>query len=80
MEKNEVFEQVKAMVVEKLDLDADEVKMESSFQDDLGADSLDIMELIDDLENEFDMEIAEEDLEKIRTVGDAVTYILKLTS
>ena len=49
--------------------------MEASFQDDLGADSLDVMELVDDLEREFSITIEEEDLDKIKTVGDAVKYI-----
>ena len=70
-----VFEKVRDIVVEQLGVEEDEVTMESSFIDDLGADSLDIVELIMALEEEFDMEIPEDDIEKIVTVGDAVEYI-----
>jgi acyl carrier protein len=51
------------------------VKLEASFKDDLGADSLDVVELVMELEDEFDMEISDDDAEKISTVGDAVNYI-----
>ncbi len=70
-----VFDKVKSIIVEQLGVDEEEVKMESSFIDDLGADSLDIVELIMALEEEFDLEIPDEDAEKIRTVGEAVKYI-----
>jgi acyl carrier protein len=70
-----ILEKVRDLVVNKLDVDQDEVTMEASFQDDLGADSLDVMELVDDLEREFGITIEEEDLDKIKTVGDAVRYI-----
>jgi len=70
-----ILEKVRDLVVNKLDVDEDEVTMEASFQDDLGADSLDVMELVDDLEREFGITIEEEDLDKIKTVGDAVRYI-----
>jgi len=70
-----VFDKVKSIIVEQLGVDVEEVKMESSFIDDLGADSLDIVELIMALEEEFDLEIPDEDAEKIRTVGEAVKYI-----
>lgn len=69
------FEKVKAVVVEQLGVDEADVTMEASFVDDLGADSLDIVELIMGLETEFDIEIPDEDAEKISTVGDAVNYI-----
>jgi len=70
-----VFEKVKEIIVEQLGVDESDVKMESSFIDDLGADSLDIVELIMALEEEFDLEIPDKEAEKITTVGDAVEYI-----
>lgn len=70
-----VFDQVKSIIVEQLGVEAEEVKPEASFIEDLGADSLDIVELVMALEEEFDMEIPDEDAEKIKTVGDAVKYI-----
>lgn len=69
------FERVKNVIVDQLSVDADEVTLEASFVDDLGADSLDVIELIMGLETEFDIEIPDEDAEKISTVGDAVEYI-----
>jgi acyl carrier protein len=71
----EIFDKVKAVAVEQLGADENAVTMEASFVDDLGADSLDIVELIMGLETEFDIEIPDEDAEKIQTVGDAVNYI-----
>ncbi|MDY3971479.1 MAG: acyl carrier protein [Clostridia bacterium] len=71
----EEFERVKNVIVDQLSVDAEEVKPEASFVDDLGADSLDVVELIMGLETEFDIEIPDEDAEKISTVGDAVDYI-----
>lgn len=70
-----IFEKVKNIISEQLGIDADEISMESSFMDDLGADSLDIVELIMALESEFDMEIPDEDAEKISVVSDVVDYI-----
>lgn len=70
-----VFDKVKKIIVEQLGVEDDEVKLESSFIDDLGADSLDIVELIMALEEEFDIEIPDSEAEKISTVGDAVNYI-----
>ncbi|MCL2740513.1 MAG: acyl carrier protein [Oscillospiraceae bacterium] len=70
-----VFEKVKKIVVEQLGIEEDEVSLEASFIDDLGADSLDIVELIMALEEEFDLEIPDSEAEKISTVGDAVEYI-----
>ena len=69
------FERVKNVIVDQLSVDADEVTLEASFVDDLGADSLDVVELIMGLETEFDIEIPDEDAEKISTVGDAFEYI-----
>lgn len=70
-----VFEKVKSIIADQLGVEESEIKMESSFIDDLGADSLDIVELIMALEEEFDIEIPDEDAEKIATVGDVVDYI-----
>lgn len=70
-----VFEQVKEVIVDKLSVEADKVTLEASFQDDLGADSLEIVELIMGLEDKFGVTIADEDAEKIRTVQDAVSFI-----
>ena len=70
-----VFEKVKKIIVEQLGVEEDEIAMESSFIDDLGADSLDIVELIMALEEEFDLEIPDNEAEKIALVGDAVDYI-----
>jgi len=68
-------ERVKKIVVEHLGVEADKVTMDASFIDDLGADSLDIVELVMAFEEEFDVEIPDDAAEKITTVGDAVTYI-----
>lgn len=72
------FDKVKDIIVDRLGVDAEKVTPEASFKDDLGADSLDIAELVMELEDEFDMEIPDEDAEKINTVGDAVKYIESL--
>lgn len=73
--KGVAFEKVKEIVVEQLGVEEDEVTLEASFIDDLGADSLDIVELIMALEEEFDLEIPDSEAEKISTVGDVVDYI-----
>lgn len=70
-----VTERVKKVIVDRLGVDEVEVKPEASFSDDLGADSLDVVELVMELEDEFDMEISDDDAEKIATVGDAISYI-----
>ncbi|UOQ85538.1 acyl carrier protein [Gracilibacillus salinarum] len=72
---SETFDKVKQIVVDRLDVDEEKVTLEASFKDDLEADSLDVVELVMELEDEFDLEIADEDAEKIATVGDAVKYI-----
>ena len=69
------FERIKKIIVEQLGVEEGDVQMESSFIEDLGADSLDIVELIMALEEEFDIEIPDSEAEKITTVADAVEYI-----
>jgi acyl carrier protein len=71
----ELFDKVKDVIVEQLNVDEGEVLEEAAFIDDLGADSLDIVELVMALEETFDIKIPDEDAESIRTVGDAMTYI-----
>ena len=70
-----VFDKVKEIIVEQLDVDADKVTSGASIQDDLGADSLDVVDLVMSLEEEFDVEIPDEAVEGIKTVGDIVKYI-----
>ena len=72
---SEISEKVKQLIVEKLSVDAADVKDEASFTSDLGADSLETVELMMDLEKEFNITIPEEEYEKIATVGDAIAYI-----
>jgi acyl carrier protein len=73
--EEELFEKVKDVIVEQLNVEESEVTEEASFIDDLGADSLDIVELVMALEDTFDMKIPDEEAESIKTVGDAVSYI-----
>jgi len=74
------FEKVKDIIIEQLDVQADQVTADASFIEDLGADSLDTVELVMALEENFDIEIPDEDAEKIKTVRDAVDYIDKHVS
>lgn len=69
------FEKIRDILAEQLDVPADSITMDSSIKDDLGADSLDIVDLAMSLEDEFDLEIPDEAVEGIRTVGDVVRYI-----
>ena len=71
------FEEVKKIVVDKLQVDEKQVTMEANFIEDLGADSLDTVELVMDLEEHFGVEIPDEEAEKLKTVKDAVDYIAK---
>ena len=75
MSVENVQERVKNIIVEQLGVEADQVKPEAQFVNDLGADSLDTVELIMALDEEFDVEIPDEKAEKIKTVGEAVSYI-----
>lgn len=75
MSSEEILEKIKAIIVEQLGVADTSVTMEASFIDDLGADSLDIVELVMAIEEEFDIEIPDSDAEKVVTVGDVVDYI-----
>lgn len=76
MSSEQVFEKIKEIIVEQLGVEGDIVTLESSFIDDLGADSLDIVELIMAIEEEFDLEIPDAEAEKATTVNDVVEYIV----
>ena len=76
MTKEEVVAKLKAIVSDRLDVEEDQVVPEKSFVEDLGADSLDIVELIMGIEEEFDIEIPDEDAEKLTSVGEAMNYTL----
>lgn len=71
----DTLDRVKKIIVDRLGVDESKITLEASFKEDLGADSLDVVELVMELEDEFDMEISDEDAEKITTVGDVVKYI-----
>lgn len=75
MEHDEIYDKVKSVIVDQLNVDEDDVTEDATFVDDLGADSLDIVELVMALEEEFGISIPDEQAEKIKTVGDAVSYI-----
>ncbi|MCX6096056.1 MAG: acyl carrier protein [Candidatus Bipolaricaulota bacterium] len=75
---SEIADKVRAIIADQLMVDPEEVLDESSFVEDLGADSLDTVELIMEFEDEFGVEISDEDAEKISTVGEAVAYLEKL--
>jgi acyl carrier protein len=75
MDHDEIFDKVKEVVVDQLSVEEDDVTEDASFVDDLGADSLDIVELVMALEEQFGVSIPDEQAEKIKTVGDAVSFI-----
>ncbi len=75
MEREEILDKVKDVIVEQLNVEEDDVNEDASFIDDLGADSLDIVELVMALEEQFSISIPDEEAESIKTVGDAVEYI-----
>ena len=70
-----VFDKIKDLIVEQLDVEEDAVTMEASITEDLGADSLDVVDLVMSIEESFDVEIPDEEVENIKTVGDIVKYI-----
>ncbi|MDR0222537.1 MAG: acyl carrier protein [Oscillospiraceae bacterium] len=74
-----VFEKVKAIIIDQLDVDEEKVTLTASIQDDLGADSLDVVDLVMSFEEEFDLEIPDDQVETIKTVGDVVKYIEEKT-
>ena len=75
MKMEEVQAKLKDIVIDRLNAEEDKIKPEASFVEDLGADSLDIVELIMGIEEEFDIEIPDEDAEKLTTVGEAMSYV-----
>ena len=70
-----MFDKVKELIMEEMDVEESQVTLDASFKDDLEVDSLDLFEMVMTLEDEFDVEIASEDLESIKTVGDLVNYL-----
>jgi len=77
MDKKEIFEKIKAILVENLGIDPGQVTMDARFREDLQADSLDLVELIMEFEEQFGGEISDEDAQKITTVGQAIDYLSK---
>lgn len=75
MQSEEVMAKLKELVMDRLNVEEDQIKSEASFVEDLGADSLDIVELIMGIEEEFDIEIPDEDAEKLTNVGEALNYV-----
>ena len=70
-----VFEKIRAMIAEQLEIDEDTITMDSALIDDLGADSLDVVDLVMSIEDEFEIEVPDEAIENMRTIGDAVRFI-----
>ena len=70
-----VFEKIRVILCQQLDVEEEKITMESSITDDLGADSLDVVDLLMSIEDEFDMEIPDEEIENVKTVGDLVGYV-----
>ena len=70
-----MFEKIRKIIAEQFNIDEDKITLETSFYDDLSADSLDLFQIITEIEDEFDIEFSNEDAENIKTIGDAVNYI-----
>ena len=70
-----VFETIRAMIAEQLEIEEDEITMDSALIEDLGADSLDVVDLVMSIEDEFEIEVPDEAIENMRTIGDAVRFI-----
>lgn len=70
-----IFEEIKSMISQQLDVDEDEITMDTSFQDDLNADSLDVFQIIMAIEEEFDIEVSNEEAEQVTTVGNVVEFL-----
>ncbi len=70
-----VFEKIRTILAEQLEVDAEEISLDTNIADDLGADSLDVVELLMSIEDEFDVEIPDEEIENLKSVGDVVEYI-----
>lgn len=79
MTEEEIFKHIKGIIIDRLGVDEEKIDYQTSFQDDLGADSLDIVELIMEMEDEFDEEISDEVVEQLTTVGKAVEFIKEKT-
>ncbi|MDD4089301.1 MAG: acyl carrier protein [Tissierellia bacterium] len=77
---NDVFERIKELVAEKVGVEPEDISMETSFTDDLEADSITLFELVMAIEDEFDIEVDDESIEKIETVGDIVRYLEEINS
>ena len=78
MNKNEVFEKVKAVILNELDVDAEKVTLQAKLKDDLGADSIDAVQIIMALEDEFEIKLEDDNLDKISTVEDIVDFIVQV--
>lgn len=76
MDEQKIYDDIKKVVIEQLGVSETEIKKEASFVDDLGADSLDTVELVMALEEAFGIEIPDEDAEKIKTIGDTISYVM----
>lgn len=76
MTREEIFEEVKKLIADSMRVEPQDIKEDSKFVDDLGADSLDIVELVMAMESKFEIEIPDDDAQKIKTVGEAVDYLL----
>ena len=79
MDRNEILKKIRDIAVEELGVSPEKVTEEARFIEDLGADSIGVMELVMKMEEEFGLQIPDEDIEKLRTVGDVINYILEKT-